>query len=1395
MMKVHKRMQNIDYEVKDQMLSQIPKWQNAATLIQSSWRGKLARKNYMKIIQTAHETKQKISKAPNSALIQKFVRLLKRQKLTLEEVFRASDLDGDKIVSCEEFTRFLSKLKLDVQALELARLIEILDEDLSGKLESQEFYETLAAYQVITDSSQVKGYSGQVLNNFLNLIKEKNIRAEEVFNSCDSDNSQSIELVELGKVCQGLGMLKRETMVLMDLLDVDGNGVVSKTEFLRKIKDEESMFRIEIEKSTSAMPRNVSSVISCIESSGMTLTKAFDLIHFPESGRVKISYISGSFSKLFPNVLKEDIDFLLCSIDKTKTGFINYKDLISFLHSYTGTTEFTESQIKQHMKSVLSTQNLSISESLTSQNFSSILDISNFLSYMKQAFDLSEDQSITLFNSLSHFSGRVTLQDLNNFLNISQETKQEDPGSPRTHSSNLVQEIVKILEKNQLKVQNIFKFADCKNTGRCSSTDFCSSLKKLVKGIEENKFLDLIKILPPTFTLKDLEVIMPSVSLNQVDEFGQTEEEVFWIATLKLAIKKMSVDPVVIFNDADMNKDRKVSMDEFKNALKRCVPGAVLTYTDICLIFKAFDKDSSGGIDQGEFLSILQNVDKSKFFSAVVGKIEEQHKQNDFIKATLRPKLKSDDFPIPPLPLMHLSKRQDCHIIFERFASNIPSNTLTSEFLGIFNLRLSALITSQHISKIFNLAPFEADKLFSFIDLHNRGLTYCFVLCTVIDSYRMSFTNFPIPHNQSADPMALKILEKMKIGLEDQPVFKSLQPLEKVIQWENFTNLPLDPHEVYSIKAAFPRQCFNYHLASALLNLSVGFVLCPVEILHNAIKKLEFIAQASEFFEKFSLHPMDSLNRSEFVNKFSRILEISVVEADTLFTKFNKNKDTCKLFTFFTFFDMVLSMYHCGDLVYSLPSLPFSSEKNLNLSKLNFFSRLSNFIDKPFIRYGLSLSQSYSIGEISKSFEGFEVNVSETETYLQLLLMNRNKLIKLYHLAAVLDTYDSFNKSLVSPLDLSPLKIYFSSGKVTGFSFIKVKNLTIDQTLVFDDLKHLFPMTPVEYLNTLFNFIDTFGRGYIYGHQIATVLDISFKNTNFHCFPFYSNQEMDKEIRSLISGNSRHLDVYNKSAFAFYSSNQVNFDEELDLRRFQVTFSYEFTDEEAGKVFRSIDYRNIGKIRVYHYVACVESFCRNNMASIQILNDSPLHSLMKVALAIPDDLSTPEYFNDLTWYSLLTKDGIVHYLTQKFSFSVQVILSILNEIIDENENFSDNQIFFYQFLTLVDVYRNCVEKGKIIRQPVFPPFKNKPKELQTELILSNFANKLDSQSKGSCDYFWSKGFDPTEDISIQEFFVSFPELTSQQCSQIFKELNFRKTGIVNLYHFLAVIESFREKKC
>lgn len=1386
MMKLHKRQMLIDQEVKDKMIQEIPAWQKAAVKIQTMWRGRRARKNYMKLVEQNLGNRKKIRMSSERALLGKFVNLLKMKKLSLEDCFRAADLDGDKIVSCEEFTKFLCKLKLGVEGLELARLIEILDQDLSGKLESQEFYETLAAYRVISDTSIIKGYNSQVLSKLQNIMKEKSLSPEDLFRSCDLDNSNTIETKELEKVLKGLGLFKREILIIDDIMEKNDSGFIEKSEFLRKIKAEESFFKLETEKSTLSMPKNVSSILSTIEASGISLSKAFDLIHFPESGKVQISYIAGAFSKLFPTVNKEDIMVLLNTIDSSKTGFIFYKDLIVFLQSYAGTADFTENQIRQHIISTLDSQSISIQELLFSKGYSQILDISSFISFAQSAFALSEEQSISLFNLLSNFTGRVTLDDLQQFTLHS--SSSESALSPRSKSMKLVEKISKLISNTDLKIVNIFKFADTKNSGSCSASEFCSALKKLTTNIPESQIFELAKILPPTLTLRDLEILIPEKPKKGFDEFGMTEEEVFWIVTLKIAIEKIAVDPRVLFYNSDLNKDKKISMDEFKNALKRCIPGAYLTYTDICLIFKAFDKNNDGGIDEKEFLQRLSDCSQSMFYKNCISKIREQQGQYEHMKASVRPRIINEDFPIPPMPLMHLSKNKDYNQIFERFVNEIPKNIPTFEFLSIYKLRLSSLITAKDIKRIFKLPENEAERVFSYLDLHNKGITYTFILCTVLDSYRYSLMNFPIPHNNSSDPSSIKILEKIVFSLHETPVFTPLTPLNSVITWENFTNLPFEPGQIYTIKNSFPKPTYNYHLSSALLNLSIGFQLCPIEILHNVIQRQTYCAQASEYFERFSLHPSDLLTHSQFVDKIGRVLEISTVEADALFYKFNFYKDSCKMVTFFTFFDMVLSMYSQGNLADEFPKLPFKTEKQLKKDIFTFFLKIAQFVNKPFIKYGLNLTENYYVHELAEAFGECGATKAEIETYFMLLILNRNKKIRCYHLAAVLESYDEFNKKIILELDLTLLKGQFSRLR-SGLLFLKAKEMPLEHTLVQSDLTQLLPMLDQSYLIQLFGFIDTYGRGFIYAYQLATLIDISLKQSTLHYFPLCANDHINDKVKSLLGSNSRHLDVYGKSAISFYRSNDINVEAEMDLRRFQVSFQFEFTDSEAQMVFRALDFFETGFIRVYHYVACVESFCRNTASLVKVMNDSPLQSLYMMVLNIPENISTVDYFNDLTWHSKTSKNSLIRYLTTKFSLTSTTIFEIFSEFTDSQKD----ELFMYQFLAVIDLYRNCIEKGKIIREPACLPFKHKSKDIQTDLIFTSFANKLDNTERGSCDYFWSKGIDPTEEISVQEFFVSLPDFNSQQCGQLFKDLDFKKNGLTYLYHLLAVLETFRDK--
>ena len=64
----------------------------------------------------------------------------------MEQCFRAADMDGDGYVTCDEFIKFLKGLNLGVSQSQYSRLMLILDEDCSGKIENKEFYNCLEAY-------------------------------------------------------------------------------------------------------------------------------------------------------------------------------------------------------------------------------------------------------------------------------------------------------------------------------------------------------------------------------------------------------------------------------------------------------------------------------------------------------------------------------------------------------------------------------------------------------------------------------------------------------------------------------------------------------------------------------------------------------------------------------------------------------------------------------------------------------------------------------------------------------------------------------------------------------------------------------------------------------------------------------------------------------------------------------------------------------------------------------------------------------------------------------------------------------------------------------------------------------------------------------------------------
>ena len=96
------------------------------------------------------------------------------------------------------------------------------------------------------------------------------------------------------------------------------------------------------------------------------------------------------------------------------------------------------------------------------------------------------------------------------------------------------------------------------------------------------------------------------------------------------------------------------------------------------------------------------------------------------------------------------------------------------------------------------------------------------------------------------------------------------------------TCLQLEAQDLAVLRENMPKNCYYYHLAAALLNSSIGLILCPIEIIHNAISMNKIRIQACDFFANYGMHPGDIFERGEFLDKISRSLNITSVEADIL---------------------------------------------------------------------------------------------------------------------------------------------------------------------------------------------------------------------------------------------------------------------------------------------------------------------------------------------------------------------------------------------------------------------------------------------------------------------------------------------------------------------------------
>lgn len=257
----------------------------------------------------------------------------------------------------------------------------------------------------------------------------------------------------------------------------------------------------------------------------------------------------------------------------------------------------------------------------------------------------------------------------------------------------------------------------------------------------------------------------------------------------------------------------------------------------------------------------------------------------------------------------------------------------------------------------------------------------------------------------------------------------------------------------------------------------------------------------------------------------------------------------------------------------------------------------------------------------------------------------------------------------------------------------------MDFRVSISELSLLFPLLTKSELTNLFNFIDSFDRGFVFAHQIMTMIDLAhFTQGDIAEFPFMNNPKTPRDVKTIFQQIAKNLDLYNKTAFQYYLDIHVDPEEVLDLIAFVRSFSNDFTSPEATAIFRTIEIKSCTRIRVYHFFACLETYCKNtNLSSVS--QNVSTETLSNLGLKIPDALQTPEYFNDISVHELFDIQRFIKYMHTKLGMSIELSEQLFAEI-DKKGN---QRIFGFQIWTRFDLNRCSIENGRICYEmPTLP---------------------------------------------------------------------------------------------
>lgn len=232
------KIKSYEEEAHKNIMKQLPQFTKSALKLQAYWRGLKVRSNLPKIVAAIQRNRIKRNLNPNEQVLFSIKNALNKLNLTLENAYRACDVGGDGIITTEEFSRFLQKLKLNLPQRTILRFIEILDNNYSGNIERDEFYDCLDAFSVSSENHFMKGepYSIRVLKKFIDLSDSSNFNIFTHFKN--SENKNEILTTDLLKIIKKqFDLAEQELQALASVFDPARSGYINYSDYIATVNN------------------------------------------------------------------------------------------------------------------------------------------------------------------------------------------------------------------------------------------------------------------------------------------------------------------------------------------------------------------------------------------------------------------------------------------------------------------------------------------------------------------------------------------------------------------------------------------------------------------------------------------------------------------------------------------------------------------------------------------------------------------------------------------------------------------------------------------------------------------------------------------------------------------------------------------------------------------------------------------------------------------------------------------------------------------------------------------------------------------------------------------------------------------------------------------------------